>query len=118
VSPGGAAVEAAKCVVDVSTPPDDAEIVIGDRSAGRTPFKLELPCNAEAKLLVRKHGYFGVTRAVTPTTDPMELKVELPRAVYQLKVSSTPAGATVTVNGKSGGVTPTTVKVTAYEPTT
>src|SRR5262249_24926809 len=119
VAPVDAAVASATCVVNVSSSPDDAEIVLDkDRIAGRTPLKLELPCNAEAKVLVRKHGYFGVARSVTPTADPGDLKDELSRAVYQLKVSSTPAGATVTVNGKSGGVTPTTVKVTAFEPTT
>src|SRR5262249_19246508 len=77
-----------------------------------------LPCNAEAKVLVRKHGYFGVARPVTPTADPGDLKVELSRAVYQLKVSSTPAGAAGTGNGKAGGGTPTTGEGTAVEPTT
>jgi len=108
-----------KCFVALTSTPDDAEIVLDkDRIAGRTPLKLELPCDGQSTILVRKHGYLGTTKSVTPTADAPPISVELVRAIYQLKVSSSPAGATITVNGKSGGVTPAIVKVTPFEPTT
>jgi hypothetical protein len=110
---------AAKCYVDLTSVPDDAEIVLDkDRVPGRTPLKVELPCDSESKILVRKHGYVATTKTVTATADPQPVSVTLARAIYQLKVSSTPPGATVTVNGKSGGVTPTVVTVKPFEATT
>jgi hypothetical protein len=110
---------APKCYIDLKSDPDDAEIVLDkDRIAGRTPLEVELPCDAESKILVRKHGYLGTTKTVTATVDPQPVSVALARAIYQLKVSSSPEGATITVNGKSGGVTPAIVKVNPFEPTT
>jgi hypothetical protein len=46
------------------------------------------------------------------------VRVTLARLTFLVKVSSTPPGATVTVNGKSLGITPTTVKVPAFESST
>jgi hypothetical protein len=110
---------AAKCYIDLTSAPDDAEIVLDqDRVAGRTPLKLELPCDRESKIVVRKHGYVATTKSVTASAAAQPVSVALLRAVYQVKVSSSPAGATITVNGKSAGVTPTIVKVTPFEPTT
>ena len=42
----------------------------------------------------------------------------LVRQTFLVKVSSTPPGATVTLGGKSLGVTPTMVKVPAFESST
>ena len=37
--------------------------------------------------------------------------------MFSVKVTSTPAGATITAGGKSMGVTPTTIKLPGFEPT-
>ena len=118
-SAGGIAPSGANCVVDVSSTPADAEIVLDkNRVAGHTPMKVELPCGTEARVTLRKPGYFAVTRRVTPAATGTPLRMELDKAMFSIKVSSTPTGATIMVNGKSGGVTPANVRVNAYEPTT
>jgi hypothetical protein len=109
----------AVCYVDLSTTPTAAEVAIdNDHQIGTTPVKLELPCGAETKLYIRKRGYIGAIKPVTPAPDAPPVKVTLPRAIYSVKVSSSPAGATITVGGKTMGVTPTTVKLPAFETST
>jgi hypothetical protein len=107
------------CYVDLSTTPTAAEVAIdGDHIVGTTPVKLELPCGAETKLYIRKRGYIGAIKPVTPGPDAPAVKVAMSHAIYSVKVSSSPAGATITVGGKSMGVTPTTVKLPAFETAT
>jgi hypothetical protein len=107
------------CYVDLSTTPTAAEVAIdNDHIVGTTPVKLELPCGAETKLYIRKRGYIGAIKPVTPAPDAPAVKVSMSHAIYSVKVSSSPAGATITVGGKSMGVTPTTVKLPAFETAT
>jgi PEGA domain len=44
--------------------------------------------------------------------------VTLPKPMFSVKVSSTPPGATITVAGKNVGITPTTVRLVAFEVST
>jgi hypothetical protein len=46
------------------------------------------------------------------------LKVSLAKLTFSVKVSTQPAGATITINGKSAGVTPTAIKLPAFETST
>ena len=43
--------------------------------------------------------------------------IKLAKPQFQVKVTSTPAGATITAGGKSLGVTPTTIKLPGFEST-
>jgi len=105
------------CFANVTSQPSGAEIVIDDTNVlGTTPQKIELPCGGPTELVIRKSRMVAATRTVTPTPDGVTVKVWLAKLTFLVKVSSTPAGATVTVNGKQLGVTPTTVKVPAFEP--
>ncbi len=117
--PPDAEVAAVQCFVDVASVPTGAEIVIDKATVlGTTPTKLELPCKLEVKLLIRKARYTAVQRAVTPTSQVAKVRVTLTKPMFSVKVSSQPTGATITMNGKSMGVTPTTVKLPAFEPST
>jgi hypothetical protein len=105
------------CFANVTSQPSGAEIVIDDTNVlGTTPQKIELPCGGPTELVIRKARMVAATRTVTPTPDGVTVRVALAKLTFLVKVSSTPAGATVTVNGKQLGVTPTTVKVPAFEP--
>jgi hypothetical protein len=58
------------------------------------------------------------THTITPTPEGAGVQFVLVRQTFLVKVSSTPPGATVTLGGKSLGVTPTMVKVPAFESST
>jgi hypothetical protein len=81
---------------------------------GTTPARIPLPCSP-VELVFRKGRLAQVTRTVRPTPGGVKLKVTLVRQSVLVRVSSTPEGATITLNGKPLGVTPTTVRVPAFE---
>jgi hypothetical protein len=95
--------------------PAGADIVHGQIVIGITPQKVPLPCGQPVELLIRKARLAAVTRTITPTPNGPRLKVALARSTFLVKVSSAPPGATITLNGRSLGVTPTTVKVPGFE---
>jgi hypothetical protein len=113
--PDAAVVATPQCFVDVTTNPTGAEIVRDKDVLGTAPAKLPLPCGEELRLTFRKARFGAVTRATTPTPDGPPLKVTLQHLMFTVKVSSQPTGATITLNGKSLGVTPTVVKLPAFE---
>jgi hypothetical protein len=85
---------------------------------GTTPQRVALPCGGPVELVIRKPRMAPSTRTVTPTPEGVPVKVALARQTFLVKVSSTPEGATITLNGRSLGVTPTTIKVPAFESST
>jgi PEGA domain len=106
----------APCFVAVTSQPAGAEIVADKVTVlGTTPARLTLPCGAPIELVIRKARSIAATRTVTPTVAGARLKVALARAMFLVKVNSSPPGATITLNGKSLGVTPTTIKIPAFE---
>jgi hypothetical protein len=108
-----------KCIVAVDSQPRGAEIAIGKTTVlGTTPGKFELPCGVETKLYVRKDRFIGTIKTVTATAETPPVVIKLAPAVFSVKVTSTPSGATITVGGKSMGVTPTTIKLPAFATST
>lgn len=104
------------CFADVTSVPAGAEIVDDQaRVIGTTPQKVVLPCGKPVDLVIRKAKLVAANRTVTPTLQGTRLRVTLGKPTFLVKVSSTPAGATITLNGRPLGVTPTTVKVPAFE---
>ncbi|HTR54190.1 MAG TPA: PEGA domain-containing protein [Kofleriaceae bacterium] len=108
------------CKVELTTVPPGAEIVGADKTVlGTTPGTFQLPCGVEAKLTVRKARYFPFVKSITPTVDGASIDpIRLSRALYAVRVTSNPMGATITVGGKVVGITPTSIKLPAFEPTT
>jgi len=104
------------CKVTVDTSPTDADVGIdGGDALGKSPGPFELPCGAEVKLSIKKARYYATTKVVTPTADGAKVSVKLARAMFTVKVSSTPPGATITVGGRTLGITPTMIKLPAFE---
>ena len=107
------------CYAEVSSVPAGAEIVLDQASViGTTPQRVALPCGHPVELLVRKPHLVPSTHTITPTPEGTAVQFVLVRQTFLVKVSSTPPGATVTLGGKSLGVTPTMVKVPAFESST
>lgn len=109
-----------ECTVEITTVPPGAEVLVqGSLDVlGVSPAKLPLPCGLEVRLLVRKQRFANVIRSITPTEAGAPMRITLQRLLFSVKVSSTPAGATISLNGKSVAVTPTTMKLPAFEVST
>jgi hypothetical protein len=109
----------AECIVDVVTNP--TEVGIFDERGlqlGTSPAQVKVPCGS-TRLILRKETYAETIRPVVATTDgTAKLRAALAHASLSVKVSSTPAGATVSVGGKSKGVTPTTMQLPMLESST
>lgn len=104
------------CQVEITSTPPGAEIVIPKNTVlETTPATITLPCGVQTKLVLRKSGYLVTMRTVTPQPESKPVKVTLSRPSFLVKLSSTPPGATVTLRGRSIGVTPTTTKLPAHE---
>jgi hypothetical protein len=103
------------CSFDVTTAPAGAEILLGTSVVGTTPATLTQPCGVQLKLTFRKPRYLLAERKYTPAPKGKPLKVTLARPTVSVKVSSSPAGATVTVGRRSQGVTPTTIRLPANQ---
>jgi len=107
------------CTVKITSQPAGADIVVGGEVVGKTPKELSLTCGVETKLSLRRARYVNASATVTPSPEkPKAVKVSLARMTMTVKVSSAPAGATITVGSKSLGVTPTTVRLPAFESST
>jgi hypothetical protein len=106
------------CKVDVTSKPTGADIYLDKQKLGTTPETIELPCGVETKLTLRKKSMPNTNRSFKPTAGKTnKLVVKLARTLFQVKVTSTPAGATITAGGKTMGVTPTTIKLPGFETT-
>jgi hypothetical protein len=106
------------CKVTISSLPPGADVLLAATKLGTTPGTFELPCGAESKLTLKKSRFLNTARTVKPAAGkPNKILVKLGKQMFQVKVTSTPAGATITAGGKSMGVTPTTIKLPGYEPT-
>jgi hypothetical protein len=107
------------CTIDLQTTPPGADVALDSDKGnvlGTTPGTFTLPCDAETKLLIKRSHYVSLVKSVTATASPQQLTVKLSRIVFAVKVTSAPPGATITVGGKTVGVTPTTIKVPGFDP--
>jgi hypothetical protein len=111
------AMTGAGCKASFASAPSGADIVLGGKVAGATPKTIALPCAATTATFKRAR-YQPKDVAFTPTTDGVTVTAKLERPSFTVKISSTPAGATVTIDGKVVGKTPVTTKQTGFENTT
>jgi hypothetical protein len=104
------------CNVQLTSVPPGADVYLDKQKLGTTPAKLELPCGAETKVSLRKAKFANTVRAFTPQTGkPNKFIYKLIRNTFSVKITSTPSGATIKAGGKTVGVTPTTIKLPAFE---
>jgi hypothetical protein len=103
------------CTVQIATSPAGAEVLL-DRTTvlDATPGSITLPCGTPAKLTIKKAKHVTATRTVTPSPDGTKLSVTLGVGMFSVKVTSSPAGAMITVGGRPKGVTPTAIQLPAH----
>ena len=104
----------ATCSVDVTSSPVGAELSIDKTVVGTAPATLQLPCGVATKIFAKKDKWGSATKAFTASATATKLTIKIPAPLFQLKVTSIPSGATITIAGKVVGITPTTIKVPAF----
>ena len=97
--------------VEVSSVPE-GEVSVDNQSMGRTPLKLKLLAGTH-DLRIQAPGHKPWQRQLPVTAgEPLKLNdIRLPLADGQLKVSSTPAGATIMIGERYVGQTPLTLEL-------
>jgi hypothetical protein len=103
------------CSLTVESQPAGAAIKVGETEVGETPYSGAAPCGA-VLLEVRRPRYAPITQEVELTpAKPLSLAFDLVRPMVKLRIISSPAVASVRINGEEVGATPVTVEVPAYE---
>ena len=107
------------CNVDITTTPPGAELSLDDKTViGTSPATVQLPCGVETKIYAKKAKFGSAMKAFTASADNTKLALKIAAPMFSIKVTSLPAGATITIGNKVVGITPTTVKVAAFSSTT
>jgi hypothetical protein len=107
------------CTIVVASRPSGAAVHFDGKPAGRTPLTIPTSCKKHRVTLSRA-GFESDLRWVAPSAKKPTASVEiaLRRPRHALTVSTKPGGATVFVDGKRAGVTPVTVDVPGFVPST
>lgn len=94
------------CLVSVTSKPRKAVVSLEEKRLGVTPFQTKLPCG-KAVLTFERERYQTLERRVTLGEGKLSsVIVEMQRPPVLLKISSTPTGARVVIDGKVVGTTP------------
>ena len=106
--------DAGDCDVTFTSTPTGADILIDGTLAGVTPATVSVAC-APSKVTFRKKGLPSDVKSFKPTKKGITVVGHLSHLMFTVKVTSQPSGATISVNGKSIGKTPSAVKVPAFQ---
>jgi hypothetical protein len=105
------------CEVSLASNPEGAAVFLDDRELGETPLDTAVPCGT-ATFTFRHPRYRRETqRAELVAGTKPEVSVQLRRPEFSIKVVSSPPRATVLVDGKEVGKTPTTIQLTGFSKT-
>lgn len=90
--------------VKVTSEPAGASVSVADAFQGRTPLTVEVPPGRETTILIARAGYQSISRKVSADSgETRELAVELEPVLGTVRISSTPQGATLLVDGQPRG---------------
>lgn len=102
------------CRFTVATTPAGSAIRLDDQPLGVSPLTIDTTCDRH-KLDASHARYQAVTRTVTLVAGtPTELDLSLPRPTHSVTVTSTPAGAELSIDGHRAGTTPTVVQMMGF----
>ncbi|MCZ6803241.1 MAG: PEGA domain-containing protein [Proteobacteria bacterium] len=98
--------------ISFDSTPADAEIIIDDSKRGDTPTTLEL-LEGKHNVIIKKHGFKAWRKKLKVIAGNHKSfnAITLSPADAKLSISSTPAGANVTVDGHYAGQTPLDIAV-------
>lgn len=113
-SDGSPVVGSGPCKVVVHTTPAASKIKLDGARVGPSPLTIAAPCGKH-RLEISHPRYAPQSRLVTLTENEAEtVDVTLSRPTHSVTLTSSPAGATVFINGRSAGTTPTKVSVLGF----
>lgn len=97
--------------LQITSKPNNAEVVVDGKVMGRTPFKEQVE-EGRHSVQLRRNGYVSVTQNVDVKkgTAAVLSNIELEVKTGSIRIVSNPVGARVFVNGSSYGNTPFTLK--------
>jgi hypothetical protein len=102
------------CKISIKTEPPGADVTIAGKPAGKSPVDSAVPCG-DVQIGIDKARYAHVDRTVTAAAGtPATLDEKLARPDAMLDFVSTPAGATIIVDGKPAGTAPVSAKVNEF----
>ncbi len=81
--------------------PPGATVLVDEKLAGRTPFKLSLQVGKPVRVTATSTGFKKVTRELVPTPERAPVRFEMVKLSYVLVVKTDPPGAKVTVENRS-----------------
>jgi hypothetical protein len=102
------------CKLIVTSTPAGSTVSLDGNAAGPTPLAIAGPCGSRRVDLAHPR-YASATRTVKLVDGKSEsLDVTLQRPTHKLFVTTTPAGATVSIAGRRAGTTPTYIDVMGF----
>ena len=103
-------------MVEISSEPTGADIIVDDIVKGQTPATVEI-LQGYVGIDVKKTGFkkFETNLEVTAGDDVSLPRILLEKADGKVSINSKPAGANVTVNGRYRGQTPVSLKLSPNE---
>lgn len=98
----------------VRTSPEGATVTVDDVYRGRTPLEVDLPPDARYRVDLFRAGYAAVQRSVRLASGvATTLDVDLEPVLGELRVSATPAGARLIIDGVDRGPADQVLPLTA-----
>ncbi len=102
------------CRIDVASTPAGSMVVLDGTVIAPSPITLATTCERH-KIDIKHPRYKLLTKQVTPTkAAPGKIEVTLQRPTHTVSFVTQPAGATVFIDGRRAGTTPTTVNVLGF----
>ena len=99
-----------RAVLRINTKPQDAEVVLLGKPQGKTPFGCRIPAGPRL-LKLSKPGYETVWKIIElKPRQKLQLTEVLKQQSASVLFQTTPAGATVIMDGKELGVTPFSIR--------
>ena len=111
---GPPVVGAGPCSVVVNTTPAGSIVTLDDQKQGPSPITVAASCDKH-KLDVEHARYQPATKQITLTEGkPQSVEVTLNRPTHIVTVTSNPPGATIFIDGRRAGTTPTKLSVLGF----
>ncbi len=102
------------CRLTVTSTPAGSIVAIDDHSAGPSPLTIDGPCTKH-RVDISHPRYAPATRWVTPVAGkPETVDVGLARPTHALTVTTVPIGATISIEGRRAGTTPSVVQIMGF----